>query len=160
MTPFKAIHGCDPPLLLKGTTTPSRGEVWIGCKYKEMKYWRNWKQINLRKEQDQNQVQTNKHRLDVVYQVGDWIFLKLQPYWLRSLAGRPNKKISPRLCRPYQIVEHIGQAAGSWTYLYSSFHVSLLKPVVQPATSSQMPPPMLSEDYSWSDSRTIGGHSK
>lgn len=63
---------------------------------------------NLCKAQDQNRVQANKHQREVEYQIGDWVYLKLLPYWLRSLAKRPSEKLSPRFYGPYQVVDRIG----------------------------------------------------
>ncbi|WVY92875.1 hypothetical protein V8G54_031963 [Vigna mungo] len=63
MTTFKALYGCDPPLILQGTTIPSkaaRDEI-----LKELKE-------NLCKAQEKNKLQDNKHRRAVVYNESDW----------------------------------------------------------------------------------------
>ncbi|WVY91168.1 hypothetical protein V8G54_036682 [Vigna mungo] len=84
MFPFKALYGRDPPLLLKGSTIPSK---------------------------EQNKKQANKHRTEVEFQVGDWVYLKLQPYRLKSLAKRPNEKLRPIFYGPYVVQERIGPIA-------------------------------------------------
>ncbi|KAK7279402.1 hypothetical protein RJT34_24453 [Clitoria ternatea] len=67
MSPFKALYGQDPPLLLKGTTIPSKIEQVNQLQEQRdeiLKELRN----NLCKAQDQNRLQANKHRRDVVFQ--------------------------------------------------------------------------------------------
>lgn len=43
---------------------------------------------HLVKAQDNMRVQANKHRRAVEYQLGDMVYLKIQPYKLNSLAKR------------------------------------------------------------------------
>ena len=43
--------------------------------------------------------------------MGDWVFLKFQPYRMRSLARKPNEKLSPKFYEPYQIIEKVVQVA-------------------------------------------------
>lgn len=53
----------------------------------------------------------DRHRRDVHFDVGDWVYLKLQPYHLRSIAKRPNEKLSPRFYSPFQVAAKIRQVA-------------------------------------------------
>jgi len=76
MTPFKALYGHDPPLLLKGTTIP--------CKIESVNQFQDERDAilkalksNLCRAQEQNKLQANKHRREVTYQIGDWVFLKI-----------------------------------------------------------------------------------
>ena len=45
------------------------------------------------------------------FEVGDWVYLKLQPYRLRSLAKRPNEKLASRFYGPFQVISKVGAAA-------------------------------------------------
>ncbi|KAJ1426939.1 Chromo-like domain superfamily [Sesbania bispinosa] len=50
-------------------------------------------------------MQANKHKRDLEIAIGEWVYLKLQPYKLKLLARKPNEKLSPRFYGPYQSSE-------------------------------------------------------
>ena len=50
---------------------------------------------NLAKAQDSMKLYANGKRLEVHYTVGDFVYLKIQLYCLKSLAQRVNEKLSP-----------------------------------------------------------------
>ena len=58
----------------------------------------------MKKKADQN-------RREVEFQVGELVYLKIQPYRLNSLAARINQKLSPRYYGPFKIVERMGAVA-------------------------------------------------
>nr|KYP41568.1 hypothetical protein KK1_037051 [Cajanus cajan] len=83
--------------------------------------------------------------------IGDWVYLKLKPYRLRSLARKRNEKLSPRFYGPYQITKQIGAVAFQLALppeskIHPVFHVSLLKKALSPSATPQPLPPMLSEE--------------
>lgn len=87
----------------------------------------------------------------MVYQAGDWVFLKIQPYKFKSLAKKPNEKISPSFCGVYQIAERIEQVLyrlflPKHSHIHPVFHVSSLELAMNSAYLSQPLPPMLSVD--------------
>lgn len=65
-------------------------------------------------------------------QVGEWVYLKLQPYVQISVALRANHKLAFKYYGPYQILERLGQVASrlhapAHSSVHPVFHVSLLK---------------------------------
>lgn len=101
-TPFKALYGRDPPHLLKGTTIPSLVEEVNVLTDERDQILHDLKQ-NLVKTQEQMKAYADKSRRSVNFTNGDWVYLKLQPYRLKSLAKKRNEKLSPRLNWLYQI---------------------------------------------------------
>ncbi|CAD6332815.1 unnamed protein product [Miscanthus lutarioriparius] len=76
--------------------------------------------------------QADKHRSQRQFSVGDWVFLKLQPYVQSSLARRANLKLSFGFFGPYKILARIGAVADKLelptsSSIHSVFHVSQLK---------------------------------
>lgn len=72
---------------------------------------------------------------EVSFEVGDMVYLKLQPYQQKSLAKKECEKLSPKFFGPYEIIEKIGEVAYRLrlppsTTIHNVFHVSQLKKVV------------------------------
>ena len=88
----------------------------------------------------------DKKRTEREFEVGDWVFLKLQPYRQNSVAVRKNLKLNPRYYGPFQIIKKIGMVVyelklPEGSLIHPVFHVSLLKKKIGDAAivSSKLP---------------------
>lgn len=87
----------------------------------------------------------DRHQSERSFELGDWVFVKLQPYRQQSVAQRSSHKISPKYYGPYKILDKIGAVAyhlqlPSTSQVHPVFHVSQLKRLVGLAkTANQLP---------------------
>jgi hypothetical protein len=102
-------------------------------------------------QESQKRAYDQRHR-KVVYQVGDWAFLRLRQRLAASLPRTPTGKLKPRYVGPYRVEEVINEAAMrlqllAGARLHDVFHVGVLKkfvgtppaePPVLPATLNGM----------------------
>lgn len=151
MSPFQALYGRDPPLLLHGTTIPSKLEA-VNVLQADRDELLGDLRANLLKSQDMMRKYANKSRRDVEYQVGDLVYLKLQPYRRRSLAKKLNEKLSPRFYGPFPVAARIGTVAyrldlPPTSRIHPVFHVSLLKKAIGTGFQVQDLPSVLTEDH-------------
>jgi hypothetical protein len=72
------------------------------------------------------QRQAYKHRSERSFAIGDWVYLKLQPYVQSSMLPRAHDKLSFKYFGPYQITSRVGSVA----YRLALPNVSKIHPVV------------------------------
>ncbi|KAL0160101.1 hypothetical protein M9458_043826, partial [Cirrhinus mrigala] len=150
LTPFQCVLGYQPPLF------PWSGET---SEVPAVDHWfreseRVWDSahVHLQRAVRRHTENANVHRLPTpTYQPGDKVWLSTRDICLRL----PSKKLSPRYIGPFTIHSQINAVTYRLNLppqyrISSSFHVSLLKPYVDPvlpppAESEPLPPPLQPE---------------
>jgi len=105
--------------------------------------------------------QADKNHSEPAFHVGDWVFLKAQPYLQSSLAPRANQKLSFKFFGPYQIMARVGSIAYKLQLLDTSavhpvFHVSQLKRLV--GDHHAVTPSIPDDSFQWSIAEKILQH--
>ena len=81
--------------------------------------------------QDRQKSLVFRHATDRVYDVGNWVFLKLLS-WKGVVRFGKKGKLSPRYIRLYQVIERVGDVAyrlelpSELAKVHKVFHVSIL----------------------------------
>lgn len=144
-SPFEVLYG-HPPCHF-GLTPSSAIEVleldsWLSERETMLAAVRQ----HLLRAHQRMKYQADKRRSDHSFNVGDHVFLKLQPYVQTSLAPRAHNKLSFKYFGPFEIIEKIGTVAyklllPAESSVHPVFHVSLLKPALSLNTqvSSSLP---------------------
>ena len=165
MTPFQALYGRPPPTLVNymaGSAVVAEVEKELVARDELLRQLRG----HLQRASNRMKQQADKKRRDCDYEVGDWVFLRLQPYCQSSLFRRAHQKLASRFFGPYQIVVRIGTVAYKLALpdtarIHPVFHVSLLKkkigdtsrinPDLPPFSEDNTPvlQPLFIRDYRW-----------
>lgn len=130
-TPFKIVYGRDPPPLLRmpqGQTAVNSLEEIL----RERDFILYDLHMNLLRAQQRMKSYADLKRREEVFNVGEMVYLKLQPYRQRSLAKRPFEKLAAKFYGPFEVVKKIGLVAyelklPSTSKLHPVFHVSQLR---------------------------------
>lgn len=110
MSPFQALYGRQPPHLTRirhGITTLGSLEELLQAHDAQL----DDLNFHLLRAQQIMKHNEDKHRRPLEFNVGDEVFLKLQPYRKKSLARHLNEKLAPRFYGPYQVSKRVGPTA-------------------------------------------------
>ncbi|XP_061344798.1 uncharacterized protein LOC133290685 [Gastrolobium bilobum] len=140
MTPYEAVYGKPPTLiphyprrLLKVEAVDSiliqRNEV-LSCL-----------KAHLQRARNRMKVQADKNSRDRTFNVGDLVWLCLQPYRQVFVFHRANHKLAARFFGPFPIEQKLSDVAYKLelppgSQIHPTFHVSLLKPFVHSESSA------------------------
>lgn len=110
MTPFKAIYGKEAdelPHYNEGESQIESVDMLLKIREETMDIMKK----NLSKAQSRMKSQADRKRSDVVFKLGDWVLVKLQPYRQTSVANRIHNKLCQKYFRPYEVEKIVNKVA-------------------------------------------------
>ncbi|XP_057714608.1 uncharacterized protein lrfn5a isoform X1 [Corythoichthys intestinalis] len=141
MSPFKCVHGYDPPLF-----SAQEREVSVPSAHalvrRSRRIWEAARQALVR-QGDRVKKAADRHRRPApAYQAGQRVWLSARNLPLRATC----RKLAPRFVGPYPVSKVIGPAAVRLRLprslrVHPTFHVSQVKPVVESSMVPVPPPP-------------------
>jgi hypothetical protein len=137
-TPFEVLYGHSPRQL--GIVDPQAATVSdLSAWLTERKLFTKFIQQQLLRAQQRMKSQADKNRTEREFQVGDQVYLKLQPHVQSSVAMRSNNKLAFKFYGPFVILARVGKVAykldlPSSALIHPVVHVSQLKKHVPPHT--------------------------
>lgn len=131
LTPFEIVYGTPPPIhvpYFPGDSKIESVDQLLSDRESSMKIMR----YHLQRAQNHMKQQADDHRVDRSFEIGDWLFVKLQSYRQCSVVPRSNLKLSHLYYGPFQVEDKIGEVAyklklPSCSEIHLVFHISQLQ---------------------------------
>lgn len=149
-TPYEVIYGQSPPIhlpYLPGESSSAPVDRSLQAREDVI----NMLKFHILRAQNRMKQQADSHRSAREFQIGDHVYLKLQPYRQHSLKSRKvPHKLSPRFYGPFRIVDRVGVVAYKLALpdgaaIHNVFHVSQLKLCPNPSMTTAALPQYLAE---------------
>lgn len=149
-TPFEALYGYHPPQI---------GEISIPCNVtpdaqvtlKDQEEIMKTLQYNLSHAQNKMKKFADMNRTERVFEEGQMVYLKMQPYRETALGLRNALKLTSKYYGPFKILAKVGRVAyklqlPEGTQLHDVFHVNQLKKHLGPAAVPNPSLPLLTPE--------------
>lgn len=150
MTPFKAVYGREPPILLKydtATADPPSLQALLTERDTTLQLLKS----NLHRAQQVMKKYADTKRKFAEFKVGDMVLVKLQPYRQHSLSLHQNQKLGLRYFGPFPVIQRIGDVAYKLLLppsakIHPVFHIVNLKLCKGDHQEQYLPTPFLTTD--------------
>jgi hypothetical protein len=150
LTPFQVTYGKTPPSVpayLAGSSSIEACDSVLTSRDEILALLRK----NLQKAQAAMKLSADKHRKDASFEIGAWVYVKLQPYRQTTLSRAKYHKLSKRFYGPYEILAKVGAVAYKLNMpphskIHNVFHIFLLKAYEGPIPPQVDPLPTTSLD--------------
>ena len=131
MTPYQALYGKPPPTISSYIPKTAKLQI-VEDALLDRDTTLQLLKDNLVKAQDRMKKLADSHRTERSFEIGDLVFLRLQPYRQVSVGGKRSQKLSPLFYGPYRIIQKMGSVAykldlPAEARIHPVFHVSQLK---------------------------------
>lgn len=139
MSPFKAMFGYEPKQWGLSSTAacsvPSL-QAWL----EERKVMQQVLRQHLHRAKQYMKSQADRKRSLRTFEIGDQVFLKLQPYIQTSIAPRANHKLAFKYYGPFPVIQRVNEVAyklqlPAQAAIHPVFHVSQLRKALLPGTT-------------------------
>lgn len=140
-TPYEIIYGQPPPLHLPYLPGESSSTV-VDRSLQKREEVITMLKFHLLRAQNRMKQYADARRSPREFKIGDFVYLKLQPYRQNTLKNRKvPHKLSPRFYGPFRVTDRIGKVAYKLSLppeaaIHDTFHVSQLKLCPNPTASS------------------------
>jgi hypothetical protein len=128
MSPFNALYIYDPLTFVEivfGDSIAPMVENWIQQSQDIIRELKD----HLQSTQNQQKVQADKHRVELTFEVGDLVYLRLQPYREASIKRNGAENLQPCFFGPYKVKIKVWVMAYDFdippeSKIHNVFHVS------------------------------------
>ncbi|KAL8143389.1 hypothetical protein V2J09_016421 [Rumex salicifolius] len=140
-TPYEIIYGQPPPIHLPYLPGESSSAV-VDRNLQKRAELLDMLKFHLLRAQNRQKQAADAHRSAREFQIGDYVYLKLQPYRQQSLKSKKvPHKLSPRFYGPFLVIDRVGAVAYKLELpptaaIHNVFHVSQLKLCPNPPSSA------------------------
>ena len=143
-TPYEAMYGQPPPLHLPYLPGDSKVEA-VDRSLQAREAAITLLKFHLQRAQHRMKQQADQGRSDRSLDVGDWAYLKLQPYRQKTVVNRLCLKLAAKYFGPYKVLARVGEVAyklelPSNSKVHPVFHIlQLRKHIGKQLVQSELP---------------------